>query len=281
MTPASLSGLRCPLCAGALALSGGALRCPAGHSFDLAREGYVNLLALQKKHAADPGDSREMVRARRAFLQGDWYAPFREALAGLCLRYAPPGRPARLVDAGCGEGSYDAAVYRALAAAGAAPALVGFDLSREAVRLAAKTLPEGAFCVGGSFAAPVRDGWADLLLNIFSPFAQAEFARMLAPGGALLYAVPTARHLFGLKEVLYRTPYENEVRDIAYPGFAFAEAAEVTGAVTVPGSQLQNLIAMTPYFWNTPADGAARLAGLESLTTEIGFRFLVYRRENA
>ena len=135
--------------------------------------------------------------------------------------------------------------------------------------------------MGGSFAAPVRDGWADLLLNIFSPFAQAEFARMLAPGGALLYAVPTARHLFGLKEVLYRTPYENEVRDIAYPGFAFAEAAEVTGAVTVPGSQLQNLFAMTPYFWNTPADGAARLAGLESLTTEIGFRFLVYRRENA
>ena len=71
----------------------------------------------------------------------------------------------------CGEGSYDAYLYKAL---GDEPAIVGFDLSKETVRLAAKLLPEAAFCVGGSFCAPVRDGWADLLLNIFSPFAGAR-----------------------------------------------------------------------------------------------------------
>ena len=279
MTPQTAAGLRCPVCQGPLLLAGPVLRCPARHSFDLAKEGYANLLPLQKKHAADPGDGKAMVRARHAFLQAGWYAPFAAALAALCAKYAPQGRPARIVDAGCGEGSYDAAVCHALTAAGTTPELIGFDLAREAVRLAAKALPQAAFAVGGSFCAPVRDGWADLLLNVFSPFALDEFLRMLRPGGTLVYAVPTARHLYGLKQVLYDTPYENSVKDTEYPGFAFLEAQTVIDTITLPGAELQNLFAMTPYYWNTPADGAARLAACGALTTEIGFRFLVYQKQ--
>ena len=103
------------------------------------------------------------------------------------------------------------------------------------MRLASKLVPDAAFCVGGSFCAPVRDGWADLLLNIFSPMAEAEFARMLRPGGHLVYAVPTARHLFGLKEILYDCPYENEVRQTEYDGFAFVKAVESTAVITLEG----------------------------------------------
>ena len=146
------------------------------------------------------------------------------------------------------------------------------------MRLASKLVPDAAFCVGGSFCAPVRDGWADLLLNIFSPMAEAEFSRMLRPGGHLVYAVPTARHLFGLKEILYERPYENEVRQTEYDGFAFVKAVESAAVITLEGQSVQDLFAMTPYYWNTPADGAARLAECESLTTEIGFRFLVYQK---
>ena len=158
------------------------------------------------------------------------------------------------------------------------PQIAAFDLSKEAVRLASKLVPDAAFCVGGSFCAPVRDGWADLLLNIFSPMAEAEFARMLRPGGHLVYAVPTARHLFGLKEILYDCPYENEIRRTEYDGFAFVKAVESTAVITLEGQSVQDLFAMTPYYWNTPADGAARLAERERLTTEIGFRFLVYQK---
>ena len=178
------------------------------------------------------------------------------------------------MDAGCGEGSYDKYLYETLGA----PQIVGFDLSKETVRLASKLLPGAAFCVGGSFCAPVRDGWADLLLNIFSPMAEAEFARMLRPGGHLVYAVPTARHLFGLKEVLYERPYENEVRQTEYDGFTFVKAVESEAVLTLEGQAVQDLFAMTPYYWNTPANGAARLAACGSLTTEIGFRFLVYQK---
>lgn len=271
MTPALAAALRCPVCGGALLLVGRTLRCPKAHSFDLAKEGYANLLAIQKKHAAAPGDGKEMVRARRAFLAAGHYAPLMQTLAELAAELPHT----HVVDAGCGEGSYDRYLCDALGEI----QLVGFDLSKEAVRLAAKRVPEGAFCVGGSFSAPVRDGWADLLLNIFSPFAGAEFHRMLRPGGHLIYAVPTARHLYGLKEVLYKTPYENEVKKTRYDGFAFVEERQATATLTLQGESVQQLFAMTPYYWNTPADGAARLANCNTLTTEIGFRYLVYRKE--
>lgn len=270
MTPEGVRALRCPVCGGPLEQKDRALRCPKRHSFDLAREGYVNLLAIQRRHTREPGDSREMVRARRAFLASGAYAPLMQALADVCAQL--PHRQA--VDAGCGEGSYDRFLCDALPGV----QIVGFDLSREAVRLAAKLVPEAAFCVGGSFSAPVRDGWADLVLNIFSPFAGAEFRRMLRPGGRLVYAVPTARHLFGMKEVLYAAPYENEVKNVAYEGFALEEERESSAVLTLRGERVQQLFAMTPYYWNTPAEGVARLAACTELTTEIGFRYLVYRR---
>ena len=226
--------------------------------------------ALISRIAADPGDGKAMVRARRAFLSAGHYAPLMATLAALCAALPHD----HIVDAGCGEGSYDKYLYDALGG----PQIAAFDLSKEAVRLASKLVPDAAFCVGGSFCAPVRDGWADLLLNIFSPMAEAEFARMLRPGGHLVYAVPTARHLFGLKEILYDCPYENEVRQTEYDGFAFVKAVESTAVITLEGQSVQDLFAMTPYYWNTPADGAARLAECERLTTEIGFRFLVYQK---
>lgn len=279
MTPETVAGLRCPVCGGPLLQISRTLRCPKAHSYDLAKEGYANLLAIQRKHAANPGDSADMVRARREFLSAGYYAPFLEGLAELCCELAgQSAAPLNLVDAGCGEGSYDAAVYAALAQRGAAPRIIGFDLAKPAVRLAAKKLKQAAFCVGGSFAAPVRDGWADLVLNIFSPFAGAEFARMLRPGGRLIYAVPTARHLFGLKEVLYDAPYENAEQDVEYPGFVYRSARVVRGSITVQPEHLHALFAMTPYYWKTPAEGAARLERCGPLTTEIGFRFLVYER---
>lgn len=279
MTPALAAGLRCSVCGGALALTDRTLRCTRGHSFDLAKEGYVHLLPIQKRHAADPGDGKAMVAARRAFLQAGHYDLFRRALGDLCVAEACRlGRPLHVVDAGCGEGSYDRTVCDALARAGQPCRLIGFDLSKPAVRLAAKLVPEAAFAVGGSFCAPVADGWADVLLNVFSPFAAAEFARMLRPDGLLIYAVPTPRHLYGLKQVLYQAPYENPAQKTQYPGFSPCGEREVTGQLDLDAGAAADLFAMTPYYFNTPPEGAARLAALDRLHTEIGFRFLLYRR---
>ena len=181
--------------------------------------------------------------------------------------------------AGCGEGWYDRCIAQASAQAGRPVQLAGFDIAKPAVRLAAKALPAAKYAVASSFAQPVRTGWADLLLNCFSPFAQEEFRRVLRPGGRMIYVVPGAEHLYQMKAVLYDTPYKNPVQEVAYEGFRPIGEREVSGRITVPAGQLEALFAMTPYYWKTPRDGAARLAALPELTTDIAFRFLVFEKE--
>ena len=118
----------CPVCGAALAPQGAAWRCVQGHCFDVARQGYVNLLTVTQKHSRHPGDTREMVAARRAFLDAGWYAPIAKTLADLVRRFCP--ETASVLDAGCGEGYY-------LSQLGWVPERWGIDISRDAVRYAA------------------------------------------------------------------------------------------------------------------------------------------------
>lgn len=280
MNPA---GLICPLCGGPLMGVGTALRCPSGHSFDLAKEGYAHLLPVQKKRAKDPGDSREMVDARARFLQAGHYEAFAKALAELCCDAAcQQKKELHILDMGCGEGYYDRAVADALGRQLKLPfRLIGLDIAKPAVRRAAKLAPEHCtYAVASSFSAPVAAGWADVVLNVFSPLAREEFLRVLRPGGKLIYAVPGPRHLFGLKQVLYDTPYENPVQQVDYPGFAPAGEVQVEDSIRVEGEAVQDLFAMTPYYWKTPRQGAQRLANCQQVETPIQFRFLQFIKED-
>ncbi len=271
---------RCPICASPLARRENALRCPKGHSFDLASEGYAYLLPPDKKHSKAPGDDREMVAARAAFLEKGYYLPLREALQRLCV-HLTEGCPAPMVvDSGCGEGWYTAGVHAALAAAGREPCMAGVDISKFAVRRAAKRLPEGRFAVASAYRLPLPDGCADLLLNVFSPLAAEEFARVLRSGGHFLYVVPSARHLWQMKEVLYDRPYENPVKVEQYPGFDFLGATPVRYTAALEDSaDVMALFRMTPYAWKTPRAGVERLERLTGLATEIGFDIHLYRRK--
>ena len=275
----SESIFRCPLCGGALNDTGRALACPKGHSFDRAAQGYVHLLPVQKKRTKDPGDSREMVEARRRFLDTGLYAPFRDAIASLVCAHVREIASPVVIDAGCGEGYYAEGIRAALAAAGHTPTVAGFDIAKFAVRAAAGRYKSLQLAVAGSFAMPLADGCADALTAVFSPIAEREFARVVRPGGLLLLAVAGERHLWGLKEVLYEHPYENEHRETDYPGFVFESRTPVRTTVTLaPQRQIADLFSMTPYYWKTPAEGARRLAALETLTTELAFDLLCYRR---
>ena len=110
---------RRPLCAAALTREEKRYTCPTGHSFDRAAAGYVHLLPANKMHSKDPGDDKGMATARNRFLSRDYYAPLRDTLAELACAYAP--EHVRILDAGCGEGYYSAAVFQALDRAGKAP----------------------------------------------------------------------------------------------------------------------------------------------------------------
>lgn len=275
-------GWICPLCGGPLLQLGNTLRCSKGHSFDLAKEGYAHLLPVQKKRTKDPGDSKEMVDARSRFLESGHYEIFAQTLAKLCLDAAKKQKaPLHILDMGCGEGYYSRVIAEELTRQGFSFELLGLDIAKPAVRRAAKQAPEHcSYAVASCFACPVKAGWADVAVNVFAPFAREETLRVLRPGGTFLYAVPGPRHLFGLKEVLYETPYENAVQTVDYPGFVDEGAVDAEDVIRVQGPAVQDLFCMTPYYWKTPREGAEHLAHCAEITTPIQFRFLKFRKSD-
>lgn len=269
----------CPLCASPLTREAGTYRCPQGHSFDLAAAGYTHLLPANRKHSKQPGDDREMVAARAAFLERGYYAPLLQALcAGALERLADLPAPV-ILDSGCGEGYYTSGLFQALTQAGHTPAVAGVDLSKFALRRAAKRLPQGEFAVASVYHLPLLPSSVDLLANIFSPLAAQEFARVVRPGGWFCYAVPSPRHLWEMKQVLYPKPYENPVKREDYPGFVWRDVQEVRYTIRLTClADIQALFGMTPYAWKTPKAGRERLAKLEELDTSIGFDLHWYQR---
>ena len=171
----------CPICAAPLTREGQAYRCPNRHSYDVAREGYVHLLPANQKHSKHPGDDREMAAARTRFLDGGWYAPLRDALCALAAERLAPG--GALLDAGCGEGYYTQGIFSALQNAGKSCSLAGVDLSKAALKKAARRVPGAEFAVASVYRLPVGDGAVDLLLDCFAPLALEEYRRVLRPGG--------------------------------------------------------------------------------------------------
>lgn len=275
-----MSRFACPVCGGRLEREGPVYRCERKHSYDTAAEGYVYLLPPNKKHSRMPGDDRGMVASRRRFLEGGWYTPFSDALNRLCREcLAGAGENPVTLDAGCGEGWYTGRLARALEENGLLPEAYGFDISKFAVKAAAKKYGAISFAVGSMFGIPFCSGEADLVTDVFAPVVPEEFLRVLRPGGHLILAVPSARHLYGLKQILYDEPYENEARDTEYPGFEFLRRVPVRGELATDDPQvMRDLFAMTPYYWKTPKEGCGRLTRAASLETETGFDFLIYRK---
>ena len=266
----------CPICSAPLTRLGRVFACPGGHSFDLAKEGYVNLLPANRQHSKNPGDDKDMVAARTRFLDGGWYSPLRDRLCALVREKAGPA-PA-LLDAGCGEGWYTSALAETVQSTGGQ--IAGIDLSKPSVRKAAKRCKSAELSVASLYHLPVADTSIDALVDCFSPLAIDEFRRVLKHGGLFLYVVPGPAHLMELKKVLYDTPYPNPEEESLYEGFVYDSIVPVETVFTLPDQQaIHDLFTMTPYCWKTPKSGIMRMENLDSLTVTAQFRIHVYRRE--
>ena len=261
----------CPHCRRPLQPNERSLVCAQGHSFDLAAEGYVNL-AIGK--SASSGDSPAMCRGRHDFLAAGYYRPFAEALAHEIAQYHPQA----VCDAGCGEGFY----LRTLRQTLPDTALVGLDLAKASIKLAARSekgQPKPiAYAVAGIFDMPLPDNAFDAVLSVFAPVPEAEAYRILKPNGLLLVAHPGKRHLMGLKHLLYEKPYENEEKTFTFSGFEKRYDVRSAYTITVTGEQIANLFLMTPYFWKTSREDAEKLSSAPSLVTEVDFILSVYQK---
>ena len=291
MSVSPFTALACPLDGAPLQRQGGSLRCADGHCFDLAAQGYVNLLPVQNKRSLDPGDSKEMVAARRRFLEAGHYQPIADAVAQAVLAGAVPGRTLTCLDAGCGEGDY----LRQLAATAAAEAhplaLAGLDISKWAVQAAAKrdlhdarsqagASPSTAWVVGSNAGLPVRPGTLDRVLCMFGFPVYGEFARVLRHGGELLQVDAGPEHLRELREVIYPTlkPERPAARQ-APAGFEHLGTDTLRFPVHVDGAApIADLLAMTPHLYRATAEGRARAAALTALTMTVDVRLARYQR---
>ena len=197
----------CPKCMRPLTVGErGVAACSGGHTFDRARDGYYNLLLSNA--GGTHGDNREMLEARRRFLDTGAYLPLANKVAELVSRDFPEG--GALLDIGCGEGYYTSIVAACLTDAGKSPDVHGFDISKDGVRLTAKRDKSFSLAVASAYKMPIADESFDAAINVFSPLALEETVRILRHGGRFVMVIPDVNHLFGLKSALYATPYKNK-----------------------------------------------------------------------
>lgn len=236
----------CPLCHAPLVLTDKSYACPQGHRYDLAKEGYVNLLPVQHKRSKDPGDSAEMMQARRAFLDASHYQPLRDRVGHL-LATKLAENAATILDIGCGEGYYTAAFADIARQKGAST--FGLDVSKVAIRAAAKRYPAVTFCVASSHRLPFNDNSMDAVIRIYAPCKGEELARVVKAGGWVITVTPGPRHLMELKGLIYdhvqlHAPHSEELS-----GFRLADEQELGYEMNLSGEEAVALLQMTPFAW--------------------------------
>ena len=269
--------LTCPLDAAPLRREGSAWRCPSGHGFDIAREGYANLLPVQHKRSRDPGDSKEMVAARRRFLNAGHYRPIADEVSRSVLAALPQQGQLSCLDAGCGEGYY----LRRLGAVAEAReiALIGVDISKWAVQAAAKQQREATWLVGSNARLPVADAALDCVLCMFGFPVSAEFARVLKPGGLLLQVDAGPDQLRELREIIYPALKPERGGEPPVPaGFDRGASGSLRFTLELEGAEvIADLLSMTPHLFRATPEGRARAAALTalSLTVDAGVLALV------
>lgn len=271
--PSPMPLLRCPLCRHTLLTDDSGVVCANQHRFDRAREGYLNLLPVQKKNSLRPGDDVAMVQARRQFLEAGHYQPLLDAL----LTIIKPLQPACLLDAGCGEGWYTAAMATQSAHT------VAFDISKEAIKKAAKHRPQTTWLVASSHDIPLPDSSIDVMTAIFTPVITEEAARLLRPSATLIIAAPGEQHLQELREALYTEvrPHQSEKWDAQLaPHFSLLSRQRVQFTMELIGNAaVKNLLLMTPHYWRASREKRTAVEQLERLSVQADFWILVFRRE--
>ena len=261
----------CPVCEMALVREGGAFLCETGHNFDVAREGYVNLVLAQHRRSPMAGDPKQSLRHRRRFLDGGHYAPLASALIDLLRAEAPDG----ILDVGCGEGYY----LRQLAASPllSGVRLYGVDVAKEAIRLAAKATPHADHAVGNTHRLPVLPGAVGAVLQVFAPSAPQQVCRVLRDAGLYIEVKPGARHLETFRAMIYDEAQAHVAADVP-AGFCLERSERVTYPLILRRPEdVAALIEMTPYKWHMDRATYGRVQGLTELDDTADFSVCLYR----
>ena len=257
------------------------LRCGRGHSYDIAKEGYVNLLLANQKASGAPGDTKAMAISRRYFLEQGHYAPLSEAINTIVREQIAGNETTgiRILDAGCGEGYYGNRLQKALPPGAEA---YGLDISKESIKLGASYYKQVSFVVASLHQTlPFAEASFEMILNIFAPRHPGEFARVLRLGGRVLVVVPAEGHLAALHDALGLAQIDGDKERRTTGDFAGALQVSRTETLrykrVLPADDVQHLIQMTPTFWQLSEAGRTSAKTLGILEIEFAFTLLEFK----
>ncbi len=258
--------LVCPKCKQQLLLEHKTFKCNNNHCYDLSKRGYVNLSMSHKK---DRGDDKMMVESRTRFLNQGYYQPLLDQIIMILSAYQGV-----MLDCGCGEGYYTNAIKQGCNDL----EIYGIDLSKSAIDHASKAKSNVQYVVASLANLPIKSNSIDVILSIFAPIDEQGFYDVLKQDGIFIKVGPAAKHLMGLKKVLYEEVYENE-KSKPLSMFEMVDELELTYEINLNNIQdILDLFAMTPYYYKTSKYASEKLKQLDQLKTMISFEIQIYRK---
>ena len=272
--------LRCTVrgCAEMLELNGTCLRCAVGHSFDRAKEGYWNLTQPQDKKSLNPGDSDQAVLARHRWLQRGHAAGLIETLANFMGDDSNSVSNPRVLDLGCGEGSFGPALFPENAAG-----YCGIDLSRRAIKLAARNWPAATWVLANADRGlPVADGSVHKVVSLFGRRPVSEIGRVLSPQGTCVVAIPGEEDLIELREQVQqaghrRSRWELVVEEMESVGLVLSQHKRWSEQVDLNAEEIADALAMT--YRAVRNSQNARLDGVDQMKVTLAADLLLFHHQ--
>lgn len=274
--------LRCPVrkCRKPLSIQGTALTCDAAHNFDRAKEGYWNLTQPQDKKSANPGDSDSAVTARHRWLSCGHASGLVDLLRSWTGRFNCPNGLHRVVDLGCGEGTFGKSLFEQNAAG-----FCGIDLSRKAIRLAAKSFPQATWVLANADRTlPIVDRSIDLVMSLFGRRPSCEIDRILADQGQLIVAIPGEKDLIELREIVQQSGRRFDrsgavVEEMSKVGLECFEQRRWTAEVLASPGEIADALAMT--YRAERNSEKKRLDGVSEMKVTLSADLMIFKRSSA
>ena len=265
----------CPLCNLPLVAQDKLYRCENNHSFDRAKENYLNLLPVQFKHSKNPGDNKAMVNARRAFLEQGYYQPLVDRLVALYHEKVTPdaNKTAIVLDAGCGEGFY---THQHKSAENS---VYGVDIAKEAIKKAGKKYQQCNFSVATLSKLPFSDKLFSWIVSVYAPILEQEFTRVLSNGGFLLTVTPAKQHLMQLKQHIYNDAKEHDEEKLPIEHLALVHQENISYPMQLKtGQDTLNLLSMTPFAFKASDEVKNTLLNKPDFTCQADFLIRLYQK---
>lgn len=265
----------CPACQSSLEKSERNWQCVNGHHYDQAKEGYLNLLLAHQKRSKEPGDNKQMINARRSFLEQGYYQPMAEVLVN-SIEATLSNPNLQLFDAGCGEGYYLSHIHRQLLSRGRDVISGGVDISKIAIQKAAKKYKSSSFSVASTYALPIESSSQDAIIQVFAPSSEQEIHRCLSPQGIWLQVNPGERHLQEIKALIYNEVQTHKINQSIAKGFELISEESVKYDFSLKSAQSQlDLLMMTPYYWSASPETLEKMSSpIEKVTAHFHIKVL-------